>query len=85
MKEAPEAPRRRVVCVLEIGADSRDDLVMTLEDIARRVGMDDLTEKGFSAGYNSSYNYKLDEDESVTHESWSAALADLVKRNKATG
>ena len=79
------APRRRLVCVLEIGADSRDDLVQTLEDIARRIAMDDLSPRGFSAGYNSSYNYKLREDENVTHESWKAAMNELVQRNKASG
>lgn len=78
----PVLPRRRVKLNLDVEADSIKDLFDTLEDIARRVYADDLT-KGFSAGYQSSYSYELSEDESITHESWEAAVAEFVKRKRA--
>lgn len=74
------APRRRVTCTLELQADSMEDLIAALEDIARRIGMDDLARSGFSAGYNSAYNYRMDEDENITHDSWRAALEEWRKR-----
>jgi hypothetical protein len=77
-----EAPRRRVICELKIGADSLDELIIALEGIARRISMDDLSTSGFSAGYHSSYNYRLDEDESITEESWRAALEEWRHRKR---
>jgi hypothetical protein len=69
-----DAVRRRVQCELKIEADSMAALVETIDDISRRIGMDDLSPSGFSAGYNSSYRYRLDEDESITHDSYFAAI-----------
>lgn len=76
-------PRRRVKLNIDIEADSMQELSQTLDDIARRVLMDDLT-KGFSAGYQSSYSYELSEDDSITHELWEAAVAEFVKRKRAS-
>lgn len=77
-------PRRRLRLQLDIEADSMDELVSALEQIGHRAERGDLT-KGFSAGYNSSYSYELNEDESITHESWAEDVAEFVKRKRATG
>ena len=69
-----DAVRRRVQCELKIEADSMADLVEALDDISARIGMGDLAPSGFSAGYNSSYRYRLNEDESITHDSYWAAI-----------
>lgn len=79
------APRRRCKLKLDLEADDVRELTVALENIARHIGMGELTSRGFSAGYNSSYEYELSEDESITHESWRAALSAAIARQKVSG
>ena len=80
----PTLPRRRLRLKLDLEADSMTELVCALENIGRQAALGELT-RGFSAGYNSSYSYELDEDAGVTEESYREALAEFVKRKRQTG
>lgn len=77
VKATPEtvinAPRRRFVLGLKLEADSRDDLVAELMNIANHIFMGKLPTR-VSGDVHSGYVYSLDEDESITHESYVEAL-----------
>ena len=76
-------PRRRYRLKLDLEADTLDEMEIALENIGRMAVRGELT-KGFSAGYNSSYSYELDDaGEQITHESWKADVAEFVKRKRA--
>lgn len=68
-----EAPRRAYVLTLEIGADSRDELCAALRQLEFQVHADQLT-SGVSGGPGSGYTYNLIVDESITHDSYFAAV-----------
>lgn len=61
--------RRAFVLTLTVGADTRRALAGALYNLAYRVEAEEITE-GVSGGYDSGYTYKLDVDESITHDSY---------------
>lgn len=75
------APRRRFRLKLELEADSMDALVRSLENIGLYAERGELT-KGFSAGFDSSYDYELTDDPSITPEVWREALASYIKQRE---
>lgn len=66
-------PRRAFVLKLELGADTRDDMVKELEQIARRILMDDMT-TGVLGGPTTGYTYSLSVDETITHDDYFCAI-----------
>ncbi len=66
-------PRRAYMLELKIGADTKNDLIGVLRQLEFEIGADLLTQ-GVSGGYSSGYTYKLDIDESITHDSYIEAL-----------
>jgi hypothetical protein len=73
-------PHRACRFTLDIEADTRDDMVTALENIARQLDRGELT-KGVSGGYSSGYIYEYTESENPTHAEYVAALnAHLGKR-----
>lgn len=79
-----DLPRRRHRLKLDLEADSLGELAVALQHIGFLAERGELT-KGYSAGYNSSYDYEFDSDENVTEESYRAAVAEFVKRKRAGG
>lgn len=75
------APRRAYVLELKIGADSRNDLIGALRQLEFLIEAEELT-AGVSGGYGSGYTYKLDVDESITHESYMAAIEQFLTKAK---
>jgi len=67
-------PRRRVVVKLQIGADSWDELRGIFRELETRLVVDGrLSATCISGGYSSGYIMESDEDESITHDSWTEA------------
>lgn len=60
-------PNRAYTLTLKVGADTRHDLALILEHLAIEVSADRLTE-GVSGGYSTGFTYKLEVDESMTHD-----------------
>lgn len=77
------SPRRAFVFTLELQADTRDDLISSLRHIEFMIAADKLT-TGVSGGYNSGYTYKLDVDETITHDDYVAALNSYLAAKKVT-
>jgi hypothetical protein len=67
-------PRRRVLLELKIGADSRERLLDELADIERRLRMETLWGECVMGGWGSGWTLKVDEDPTITHESYFAAI-----------
>lgn len=66
-------PKRRVQFTLEIGADSRDDVIAAMNDLVwemRRGNISDKVSSSPSCGYVCTYR----ESEHPTHEEYIAAL-----------
>lgn len=75
-------PRRRVVCNLKIQADSIKDLTSALRCLETDIHMG--TRNCVSGGYSSGHILEIDEDESITHDSWFESLEahlESVKEN----
>jgi hypothetical protein len=75
-------PRRRVVCNLKIQADSIKDLTSALRCLETDIYTG--TRNCVSGGYSSGYILEIDEDESITHDSWFETLEahlESVKEN----
>lgn len=79
-----KAPRRRIVLNLDAGADSWEDL----RDLLRRLETE-LATRGtlppsmVSGGYSSGFILVVDEDESITRESWTKENDAYCARLKA--
>lgn len=73
MSDARTAPVRAHQLKLDIGADTRADLVRALKSIAMQIDRDELT-VGCTGGpdWGGSYEYRL--DPSITHESYFAEV-----------
>ena len=68
-----KAPVRACRFVLDLQADTRQDLADDLYNLARRIERGELT-KGLSGGYSSGYIYELTENEGPSHDEWYAQL-----------
>lgn len=74
-------PRRRVVLTLTLGADTREDAIRALHVLANDADLDGLPAERSSGGASSGYVLAVDEDETITHESYFEAVeADRAKR-----
>lgn len=77
-----DAPRRRIVMRLEIGADSWEELEIALANAATSVAMGQMRSTGASGGVASGSSWEADEDETITHESYFAAIDEWRKRRR---
>lgn len=75
--------RRRVEFSLKGGADSWQDLAATLRSIAFDLDQGQMRGRAASGGYSAGYSWSADEDESVTHESFAAALEEFLDAQRA--
>lgn len=65
----PKTPRRRYQLELNVGADSKEDLIGFLRSFQTELYMDRIS-TGVTGGYSSGGHYKLSIDERITHDSW---------------
>jgi hypothetical protein len=68
-----DAPKRACRFVLDLEADTRDDLATALYNMASQLERGELT-KGVSGGYSSGYIYELIENDTPTHDEWARNL-----------
>jgi hypothetical protein len=77
-------PKRAVILTAKIEADSRDEMVDALEDMARRLAMGEIT-NGCSGGPTRSSIYEYIEGEVPTHDEYFRQLhAYLAERRSAS-
>lgn len=76
-------PRRAYKLTLEIDADDKDSLMCELENFARRVDRDEVTD-GVWGGYITGGIYVLTVDQSIGHDSYVKTLNEYLDA-KATG
>lgn len=77
-----DSPRRAYVFKVEIGADTRNDLIAVLRHLEFQISADKLS-TGVSGGYSSGYTYSLDIDESITHDDFMAALNRWLEEHRS--
>lgn len=77
-------PRRAYELDLKVSADSRDDLCGYLHSFVTQLYMDQIS-NGASGGYSAGATYSLSVDESITHDSYVAALDDYLDRSARRG
>jgi hypothetical protein len=81
--ESVERPlRRRVAVLLQLGADSWEDVERAFTDMATRVALGEMRGVCTSGGYSWGFHYEASEDESVTHDSYFAALTAWLDRER---
>jgi hypothetical protein len=68
-----DAPKRACRFVLDLEADTRQDLADALHNMADRIERSEMT-RGVSGGYSSGYIYELIESDGPTHDEWAREL-----------
>jgi hypothetical protein len=76
-------PRRAFELELKIGADSRRDLCDFLTSFVTQLHMDQVT-TGVSGGPSSGGSYSLSVDETITHDSYFAAIDQWLAEKSPT-
>ena len=73
--ELNRKPRRRIVFIGKIEADSWDDLKATLRHLETEIAMRDrLSPRSISGGYSTGHIIVTSEDGSIDHDSWAREL-----------
>jgi hypothetical protein len=83
-KPSPSLSRRKRACrfVLDLEADTRQDIVNALISMAHQIERDEMTQ-GVSGGYSSGYIYELSESDRPTHTEWAEKLRAYLDDKKA--
>jgi hypothetical protein len=71
-------PRRRIELVLTLGADSWEDAADALFNLAQEIERGRLRGRAVTGGYSSGHTFESSEDETVTHDSYFAALDEYL-------
>ena len=71
-------PKRACRLVLDLEADTRDDLASAIYNLAIQLERGELTQ-GVSGGYSSGYIYELSENEHPKHSEWAAQLRAYIE------
>jgi hypothetical protein len=77
-----DAPKRACRFVLDLEADTRQDLAGALFNISSRIERGEMTH-GVSGGYSSGYIYELTENDTPTHDEWAERLRTYLDEKKA--
>lgn len=77
-----DAPRRACRFVLDLEADTRDDIAAALYNMASQIERGEMTQ-GVSGGYSSGYIYELSESDHPTHTEWAESLRAYLDDKKA--
>lgn len=72
-------PKRAFVLTMTIGADTRQDLSEALNSIAFEIAAEKVTES-VTGSYSWGGNYKLEVDESMTHDRYMEELNKVLGR-----
>lgn len=75
-------PRRRIEIDLKIGADDWRELRGILRHLETEIAMHERLSNTVSGGYGSGFVMSVDEDESITHDSWAAELERYLGRER---
>ena len=76
-----DRPRRRVVMLAEIEADSWDDLKAELRHLETEIARDcRLSRSSCSGGYSTGYIIVTSEDGTIDHDAWAIKLDEHLKR-----
>jgi hypothetical protein len=81
--EHDKKPRRRVLLTLKLGADNREEMIHALEQIALEMRRGYLMGEAAGGGYSSGYWLKVTEDETVTHDTYFAAINAMIEAEQA--
>lgn len=74
-------PRRAFTLTLEIGADTRDELVHALHDLAHRIERDEVSRGCWGSPSNGAV-YELLVDESQTHDKYFEAINKYLEEKR---
>lgn len=83
-----DAPRRRWVLDLKLGADTFEDMCRALDNLERELRMRPGIPDGggrremCSGGPDSGYHATLSEDQSVSHTSYFAAVEEFISKRR---
>jgi hypothetical protein len=77
-----DAPKRACRFVLDLQADTRQDLADALYNMASQIERGEMT-SGVSGGYSSGYVYELIENDRPTHDEWARDLRAYLDRRMA--
>lgn len=70
-----DKPRRRVVVDIKLEGDDWDEIQRALHQLRTEIAMSgSLSTSSVSGGYGSGWIVTSNEDDSITHDSWAAAL-----------
>lgn len=72
-----DAPKRACRFVLDLQADTRQDLADALYNMASQIECGEMTQ-GVSGGYSSGHIYELSENDRPTHTEWAQQLRDYL-------
>jgi hypothetical protein len=78
----PKQPHRACRLLLDLEADSRDELAGALFNMADRISRGEMS-RGVSGGYSSGYIYELVENESPSHDEFFQQLTAYLDAKKA--
>lgn len=77
-----DGPHRAHELICKIGADSKDGLIAEIENFARRIAMNDIT-NGVMGGYSSGAIYSYRHDPDMTHDRYFQELNAKLEADRA--
>lgn len=83
MSEIDQKPRRRIVWIGKIEADSWDRLSDELDHISREIDRGNMRSTSISGGYSCGHIAVVSEDGSIDHDSWAKELSEHLEKVKA--
>jgi len=81
--ELNRKPRRRIVFIAKIEADSWDRLGSELAHLSCEIDRGNLRGTSISGGYSSGHIIVASEDGSMDHDKWFSELNEYLEREKA--
>lgn len=79
MKEV-EAPKRAYSIEIEVGADTKQDLIGQIKEIIRR--LEEGSIQGVTGGYSVGSHFKLTVDENMTHDKYFEQNERWLEKNR---
>jgi hypothetical protein len=83
MDELAKQPRRRIVMIAKIEADSWDRLSDELAHLSAEVDRGNLRSTSISGGYSCGHIIVASEDGSIDHDSWAKNLNEYLEQIRA--
>ncbi len=83
MSEIDQKPRRRIVWIGKIEADSWDRLSDELSHMSREVDRGNMRSTSISGGYSCGHIVVASEDGSIDHDKWANDLNEYLEKIRA--